>query len=169
MKIFNWKVYNGIDVTFFAGASIFIFVDNVIVLIFGLHVKGIGHVGPYYLNEIPWDSFIVHTFVLSILVTLIVSAIDKDMRNTPYRTRTAIGRANNKMLRNIYAAIYFYSLLFLLFFIALICREYFVRDLGITLIRFCSTEIPWDNILSSSFIFGTITAIGFYNTTEKIS
>ena len=68
---------------------------------------------------------------------------------------------------NFWTAILFFSSLFFGFIFLFAIREYFKRSLGITFFQFCSTQVPWLEILATSIIFGTILAIGFSKTPES--
>ena len=75
--------------------------------------------------------------------------------------------------KNFATAVLFFTILFFSFIFLFVIREYNTKMAAldyvfrITFWQYCSTNIPWIEILATSLIFGIILAIGFSKTEKK--
>ena len=151
---------------FSLGASI-CFLFNFVRRIYGDITRRIVYIGPDNLNEIPWMRDSILAIIVGCIIGWIVYKIDKAEKV----------KGNNYTIprikfRNFGLAILFFSILFFGFIFIFVVREYNEKMAGIsymfrkTLWQYCSTNVPWPEIVATSLIFGIILAIGF-STTEK--
>ena len=168
MKLLNMKRCHNINLTFFSGFTIFWFVHTFIMHTFALYQRGIGSVGPYNLNEISWSIDTIEAIIAGVIFTMIASLFEKN------KVKTVFNKKNTNMLpkrkyifKNVYIAILTYTSLFMTFILLIAYREYRLRDLEVTLLQFCRTEIPWIDIIWTSLVLGIIMSMGFYRSSEE--
>ena len=146
--------------------SVMPFVLNFILgRMYGGMTKTLKTLGPCDLNEIPWMRDVLASIIIGVIFSLFAYIADKEME----KSKKSIGIDSYPRMKfdNFGTAILFFSLLFFGFIFLFAIREYFKRSLGITFFQFCSTQVPWLEILATSIIFGTILAIGFSKTPES--
>ena len=142
------------------------FIDIFIARIYNLGRLSVRY-GPCDLNEIPWQTERLASILIGLFLGWIVYMLDKAEKAKG--KNFTIPRIK---FRNFGLAILFFSILFFGFIFIFVVREYNEKMAGIsymfrkTLWQYCSTNIPWPEIVATSLIFGIILAIGF-STTEK--
>ena len=135
--------------------------------IYGDITRRIVYVGPDNLNEIPWIRDSILAIIAGCIIGWIIYKIDKAEK----------AKGNNITIprikfKNFGIAILFFTILFFGFIFIFVVREYNEKMSEISYIfrktfwHFCSTQVPWPEIVATSLIFGIILAIGF-STVEK--
>ena len=142
------------------------FIDIFIARIYNLGRLTVRY-GPCDLCEIPWQKEIMASILIGLFCGWIVYMLDKAEKAKG--KNFTIPRIK---FRNFGIAILFFTILFFGFIFIFVVREYNEKMSEIsyifrkTLWQYCSTNIPWPEIVATSLIFGIILAIGF-STTEK--
>lgn len=154
-----------IVVQLFSFVTAMVFTVNFIGRIYGLVTRNLISLGPCILSKIPWFEDIIFSLIIGIVVSIVVF-IDK-MVTKKYSQSKRIESLPVVKFNDFVTAIMFFSMLFFCLIFVFVIREYYKRELGITFIQFCDTQVPWLEIFATSLIFGIILAIGFSTTPSQ--
>ena len=153
--------------TGFAMVATIQFIGILIYRVFGFFMWGVGG-GPCTLNEIHWLKEILASIIIGLISGWIIGKAEFVKKAKGIETIDL--RINFK---NFAVAILTFTVLFFGVIFLFVIREYYVYTSEVaylfrrTFWQYCSTQIPWPEILLTSLLFGIILAMGFSSTEEK--
>lgn len=147
--------------TGFAMVATIQFIGILIYRVFGFYRWGVVG-GPCTLNEIQWLKEILASIIIGLFSGWIIGKAEfakktKGIENIDFRIN----------FKNFAIAIFTFTVLFFGVIFLFVIREYNEYTSNIsymfrkTFWQYCSTQIPWFEILVTSLIFGVIQALGF--------
>lgn len=152
----------------FSLGAVLVFCSHFVCRIYGVMTRRIVFVGPDKLCEIPW----IQELIIAIVSGIIFGICFYEMEKVEKRKGKEVHIPRIKF-KNFGLAILSFSILFFGFIFIFVIREYHVRMAEVsymfrkTFLQFCSTHIPWLEIVVTSLIFGIILALGFSTTEQK--
>lgn len=160
------KISNNVISGFSFGSTI-CYCLTFIVRIYGTITRRLVYIGPDKLYEISWIKDSIIAIGWGVLIGICFYEMEKSEK-----VRGKELHIPRIKFKNFATAILFYTTLFFGFLFIFVIREYNEYSTQITymfrktFLQYCSTQIPWLEMVATSLIFGTILAIGF-STIEK--
>lgn len=159
---------NDIVLAGFSLGSTLSFILGFIRSIYGGMTRSIVFIGPDKLCEIPWIRYTIMAIAVGVISGVCFYEMEKIENQKGKKVHIPRIKFNNFV-----SAILLFSTLFFSFLFIFVIREYNEYSTQVTYMyrktfwQYCSTQIPWPEIVATTVIFGIILAIGFSNIVKK--